>query len=47
MGVSAGGGRIGHCELTGRDIAVGDDFDDEARGMRQQINSRKVGLACG
>lgn len=45
--MSAGGGQIGHCELTGGDITVGDDFDDEAGGMRQQINSRQVGLACG
>ena len=45
--VSAGGGQIGHCEVTGEDITVGDDFDDEIRGMRQQLNSRRVGLACG
>jgi hypothetical protein len=45
--MSAAGSRIGRCELTGGYVAVADDFDDEARGMRQQINSRMVGLACG
>jgi hypothetical protein len=44
--VSAAGSRFGHCELTGGYIAVGDDFDDEGRSMRQQLNSRMVGLAC-